>query len=222
MVEGLAFDYVHNFLYWTCNSDSSINKMDVHSLETTTAVTRVLRLAPDDKPRGIALDPCDERVYWTNWNSRSPAVQRAYTNGLDVQSVITTGIRMPNGLALDLPAQKLYWSDARLDKIERADLDGLNRVVLTKVMPQHPFDIAVYGDMLFWTDWVLHAVLRTNKYTGEDVVWLRKEVPRPMGLEVVHNNTYDCAANPCRLLNGGCEDVCRIDEYGKVKFGKYI
>jgi integrin beta 2 len=79
---------------------------------------------------------------------------------------------MPNALALDFVSQKLYWSDARLDKMKRADLDGKNRVVLSKVSPQHPFDIAVYGNYIFWTDRVLHAVLRANKYTGEDVVWL--------------------------------------------------
>jgi hypothetical protein len=64
--------------------------------------------------------------------------------------------------------------------------------ILAKVTPQHPFDLAVYGDYIFWTDWVLHAVIRANKYTGEDVVWLRKEVPRPMGIIAVANDTNDC------------------------------
>jgi len=123
---------------------------------------------------------------------------------------------MPNALTLDLTAQKLYWSDARLDKIERTDLDGSNRIVLTKVSPQHPFDITVYGDFIFWTDWVLHAVLRANKYTGEDVVWLRKEVPRPMGIVAIHDTSYNCTANPCLVWNGGCEDLCRLNEYAKV------
>lgn len=50
----------------------------------------------------------------------------------------------------------------------------------------------MYGDYIFWTDWVLHAVIRANKYTGEDVVWLRKEVPRPMGIIAVANDTNDC------------------------------
>jgi hypothetical protein len=36
-------------------------------------------------------------------------------------------------------------------KKERADLDGKHRVVLSKVAPQHPFDIAVYGNSIFWT-----------------------------------------------------------------------
>jgi integrin beta 2 len=35
-------------------------------------------------------------------------------------------------------------------------------------------------------------VIRANKYTGEDVVWLRKEVPRPMGIIAVANDTNDC------------------------------
>ena len=36
---------------------------------------------------------------------------------------------MPNALALDHQAQKLYWSDARLDKVERCNLDGTGRFV---------------------------------------------------------------------------------------------
>lgn len=36
---------------------------------------------------------------------------------------------MPNALTLDHKAQKLYWGDARLDKIERCEYDGSNRVV---------------------------------------------------------------------------------------------
>jgi integrin beta 2 len=46
-----------------------------------------------------------------------------------MESIITTDIRMPNALTLDHKAQKLYWGDARLDKIERAEYDGSNRVV---------------------------------------------------------------------------------------------
>lgn len=58
--------------------------------------------------------------------------------------------------------------------------------------PQHPFDMAVHGDLLFWTDWVQHAVIRANKYTGADVVWLRKDVPRPMGIVAITNNSDEC------------------------------
>lgn len=52
--------------------------------------------------------------------------------------------------------------------------------------------MAVFGDYLFWTDWVLHAVMRANKYTGEDVHYLRKDVPRLMGIVAIHNDRYKC------------------------------
>lgn len=46
-----------------------------------------------------------------------------------MESIITTDIRMPNAIALDDFSQKLFWADARLDKIERCELDGSDRVV---------------------------------------------------------------------------------------------
>ena len=50
-------------------------------------------------------------------------------NGWDVKDVITTEIKTPNALTIDHRAAKLYWADARLDKIERCEFDGSNRVV---------------------------------------------------------------------------------------------
>ncbi|XP_065578254.1 prolow-density lipoprotein receptor-related protein 1-like isoform X3 [Artemia franciscana] len=211
-IEGLAYDFPRDALFWTSSSDATISRLFLNS--TDAPVDKIIRLTAQDALRGISVDSCDSRVYWTNWNKRSPAIQRAYTNGLEVQSIITTDINMPNALTLDLRAQKLYWADARLDKIERAELDGSNRVVLSKVTPHHPFDLAVYGDQLFWTDWVLHAVLRANKFTGEDVTWLRKDIARPMGIVAVFDDTSDCSLNKCRVLNGGCEDICRLTEKG--------
>ena len=78
----------------------------------------VVQLGKGDKPRGIDLDVCEGRVYWTNWNRRHPAIQRAYYSGYDRQDLITKNVHMPNGLALDLKESRLYWADARLDKIE--------------------------------------------------------------------------------------------------------
>lgn len=63
--------------------------------------------------------------------------------------------------------------------------------VLLSEHPQHPFDLTVYGDFIFWTDWVSHAVMRADKYTGSNVVTLRKNIPRPMGIVAIANDT-DC------------------------------
>ena len=76
---------------------------------------------------------------------------------------------MPNGLALDKTQRKLYWADARLDKIEVCNMDGTNCQILVKSAAEHPFDLAVYDEFLFFTDWVLQAVVRINKITGNSI-----------------------------------------------------
>ncbi|XP_046386652.1 prolow-density lipoprotein receptor-related protein 1 isoform X2 [Ischnura elegans] len=214
-IEGLAFESVNRILYWTCNNDATINCIPIDN-STKENVRTIIKLGTNDKPRGIAVDGCQSKIYWTNWNSHHPSIQRAHWDGSNMESIITTEIRMPNALDLDHKAQKIYWGDARLDKIERCEYDGTHRVVLAKVSPQHPFDIAVYGDFIFWTDWVLHAVIRANKHTGEDVVWLRREIARPMGIIAVANDTDHCSGNPCLINNGGCEDKCGLDAMGSV------
>ena len=163
-VEGLAFDALQNFLYWTSTSDSTIKRMDISSGSNKSEL--VVQLGKDDKPRGIDLDICGQMVYWTNWNRKNPAIQRAYYSGYQKQDLITKNVHMPNGLALDLTTQKLYWADARLDKIEVCNLDGSNCVVLVKSLAEHPFDLAVYESYLFFTDWVLQAVVRIDKVSG--------------------------------------------------------
>lgn len=59
--------------------------------------------------------------------------------------------------------------------------------------PVHPFGLAVYGDYIFWTDWVRRAVLRADKYTGGDMKVLRADIPQqPMGIVAVANDTNNC------------------------------
>ncbi|UYV74243.1 LRP1B [Cordylochernes scorpioides] len=139
---------------------------------------------------GYPVCVCSQ-IYWTNWNTNNPTIQRAYTNGHQPHAIISTDIRMPNALTLDHAAQKLFWADARLDKIERCNYDGTDRHIISHV-PQLPFDLAVYGNFIFWTDWVAHAVLRANKMTGGDVVELRKNIQRPMAIIAVANDSNDC------------------------------
>jgi low-density lipoprotein receptor-related protein 1 (alpha-2-macroglobulin receptor) len=216
-VEGLVFEHRHKYLYWTCNADTSISRISLNDQNTTNKkvkVEKVIRLQPDDKPRGIDVDSCDGKIYFTNWNAKNPSIQRAWFSGYGLETIISTKIRMPNAIAIDAQDRKMYWGDARLDKIELVYLNNMERIVLRKATPQHPFDLAVYDKYLMYTDWVLHAVVRVNKITGEEMTLLRKNIPRPMSLITVTNQSLECEANPCSVLNGGCEDICKVNRKG--------
>lgn len=221
-VEGLAYESTTKQLFWTSNNTSSIRSLHLANLTSdpgrnSELVRKIVQLKSTDKPRGIAVHSCLSMVYWTNWNSNGASIQRAYISGFGVQSIITTDIRMPNAITLDYESHKLYWADARLDKIEQTSYDGTKRIVITHSIPIHPFSLTVFGDFLFWTDWILHAVVRVNKYSGGDAVRLRKDIGRPMDIVAVQNTTIDCSASPCQILNGGCEDICHVDTQGNVQ-----
>ncbi|KAK9892226.1 hypothetical protein WA026_019028 [Henosepilachna vigintioctopunctata] len=218
-VEGLAYEKVHEALYWTCNNDATIRRVNLTNqmTNTTSSVETIFRLRSHDKPRGISIDSCGGRIFWTNWNYQTPSIERAYLSGFGKTSIITTDIRMPNAITLDHAAQKLYWGDARIDKIERCEYDGSDRVVIAQVSPQHPFALAVYGNYIYWTDWILHAVLRADKLTGQNVVSLRREVARPMGIVAIADDVERCFMNPCSVMNGGCEETCKLSPVGELQ-----
>lgn len=54
---------------------------------------------------------------------------RATLSGANLITIIDKDIRTPNGLAIDHKSEKIYFSDATLDKIERCEYDGSQRQV---------------------------------------------------------------------------------------------
>uniref|UniRef100_A0A671RGZ8 Low-density lipoprotein receptor-related protein 1-like n=1 Tax=Sinocyclocheilus anshuiensis TaxID=1608454 RepID=A0A671RGZ8_9TELE len=217
-VEGLAYHRAWDTLFWTSYTTSTITR---HSVDQSRwgAFDRdsVVTMSGDDHPRAFVLDECQNLMFWTNWNEQSPSIMRAQLSGANVLVIIGSDIRTPNGLAIDHRAEKLYFSDATLDKIERCEYDGSHRYVVLKNEPVHPFGLAVYGDHIFWTDWVRRAVLRADKYVGGDMKVLRADIPQqPMGIVAVANDTNSCEFSPCRVNNGGCQDLCLLTSDGRV------
>ncbi|XP_062600838.1 low-density lipoprotein receptor-related protein 1-like [Saccostrea cucullata] len=210
-VEGLAYDSSNDTLYWTSYTNSSINRIKINPATGNASgpSQKLIQLSTSDHPRAIVVDSCTQRMFWTNWHSSQPGIQRAFFSGYSAQYIIKSDISTPNGLAIDHKEQLLYWIDARLDKIERCDFDGNHRVVVMTSIPQHPFGLALYGDHLYWTDWLLHAVVRVNKYDSNDYAFLSKNLNRqPMGITVFAKDANDCTQNPC--LNAGCSQKCKV------------
>jgi integrin beta 2 len=60
-VEGLAYEVINNMLYWTCNNDATINRINLTNNDTK--VEQIITLGPNDKPRGIDVDSCNMYVH---------------------------------------------------------------------------------------------------------------------------------------------------------------
>lgn len=173
-VEGITFNPLNNRIFWTLNTDAQIRSIDLNLFKNKSVTEDSGQIPPDiimkfkkgdDKLRAITLEPCLNMLYWTNWG-KTPSIQRAYVTGSGREDIIWKDITMPNAITLDYVDKRIFWADARLDKIERCDYDGRNRVILAHSSPKHPFSISIFGDHIFWSDWILHGVLRANKYSG--------------------------------------------------------
>lgn len=62
-------------------------------------------------------------MYWTDWGE-SPKIERANLDGQERHVLVNTSLGWPNGLALDLQEGKLYWGDAKTDRIEVSPIPG--------------------------------------------------------------------------------------------------
>lgn len=224
LVEGIAF--TDNQLYWTNIHDNSISRLNTTSVGERlptcrngickpATVEKLIKLTSEDKPRGIAVDSCTSYVYWTNWNTNASIQRASPYNGYKIESIIKTNIKVPNGIAIDQKLRKLYWCDAKLDKIESCDMDGTHRVVLLSAAPQHPFALAIWDNYVFWTDWLVRGVFKADKYTGQQPTQIKKINQRPMGIAVVAREILECPVDLCAMNNGGCPsgDICTVQHY---------
>uniref|UniRef100_A0A8C7X7I9 Low density lipoprotein receptor-related protein 1Bb n=1 Tax=Oryzias sinensis TaxID=183150 RepID=A0A8C7X7I9_9TELE len=217
-VEGLAYHHAWDTLFWTSSTTSTITRQSV-DLKRVNAFPRqaVVTLSEDDHPHNLALDECQSLMFWTNWNEQRPSIMRSTLAGKNMKIVIGSDILTPNGLTIDHKAEKLYFSDGSLSKIERCDYDGSSRHVIVKSGAGNFYGLAIYGDFVYWSDWTRRAVLRSNKYTGGDTKVLRADMPhQPMGIIAVAKDTNNCELSPCRHLNGGCGDLCLLTPHGRV------
>ena len=114
-------------------------------------------------------------MFWSDWGE-TPRIVRASMDGSGRRNIITSGIKWPNGLAVDYDEPKLFWLDAHKDysRLECSDLDGSNRKKLIGSSLPHPFSITIYHERVYWTDWERLSIESCNKKTGHEK-WLVKD-----------------------------------------------
>lgn len=122
-------------------------------------------------------------MYWTDCGT-VPKIDKAEMDGSGRRSIVTGHILCPSGLTIDHAAGHLFWADNRLDTIEMSDLNGDNRqVILSSATGIHPFGLALYGDVLYWTDRQEKGILLYNLTSAEQKMGVL-DLQKPMNIHV--------------------------------------
>ncbi|UYV74687.1 LRP4 [Cordylochernes scorpioides] len=198
--DGLAVDWVADNLYWT---DSGRDSLSVARLDGTSRKTLLTEGLAE--PRAIAVLPRKGYLLWTDWGEPAK-IERAHLDGSSRRAVITQNLGWPNGLALDSAGRRMFWADAKLDRIESADLAGKHRQCLVEGAA-HPFGITLDSMFVYWTDWQTKSIERADKNTGSHRSVLRDGIEYLMEIKMVHDSRQT-GSNPCGRNNGGCSHLC--------------
>jgi hypothetical protein len=161
ILEDLAIDWVGRHMYFADSGRKDIVVCDYRATICSVVISGQL-----DKPRAVAVYPEESMLFWSDWGS-SPHIGSAGMDGSQRTNIITKDIIWPNGLVVDETIQRIYWGDAKLNRIESSRIDGSDRKILP-VKVTHPYALDIFENTIFWCDPLEHEVLSVNKFTGKD------------------------------------------------------
>ena len=123
---------------------------------------------------------------------------------------ISKDVHWPNGITLDYPRKKVYWADAHFDYIGSANYDGsqIHRLVAWPHLA-HPFALTMFGNNLYWSDWIRDGVVKVDKFSGNRSTLVNSFV-QPMDLHVYHSSRQPVVWGPCMNNTCGCGQLCLI------------
>ncbi|KAH3773239.1 hypothetical protein DPMN_174597 [Dreissena polymorpha] len=200
----IAVDWNSKNLYWT---DPTFRWLVIQSIQNSSNY-KILVYDNLEQPTGIAVDPIHKYLFWSDVGSL-PKIERSTLSGNSRKAILSQGIAYPIALDVDIASSMLYWVDSIRDTVERSKLDGTERAIIKRLSHTTFFDITVFTDVVFVTDFdpSLGGIVRLfNKNTGVD----DKNVPliRSTNSHIFCVAFYapqptitdHCSSNPCKSI----------------------
>ena len=129
-------------------------------------------------------------IYWSDKDSVKIQRRNWYTGEVEDLLTAADGLGEPRGIALDVPAGRLYWADTALGTISTADLDGANiRTILTGLAAPADMDINLRDGFLYWAE-IGAGKIRRMDLSTEEVEDVLTGLPQPYYIELDLANNW--------------------------------
>lgn len=200
----IEVDWNNGEVYWSDECQQKIERTDLDGSNRAELITAADGLG---QPSSFVLDLVHEYMYWVDCLGRK--IQRARLTGENIEDLVTEGIETPeaaNGLALDVVAGKLYWTDIVVG-ISRANLDGTDAEVLIAdldiPLDDDPYSIQLdlVNRRMYWLDVEKH-ILASAHLDGTD---FHVELTQAPGRNLTLHDGYFYWSNG-RILRSAVDD----------------
>jgi Gluconolactonase len=167
----LCVDWINSNIYFTESSTFSIFVIDLNSRQKKTILKSIVH-----QPNTIVCHPGSGYLYYsTRQNGTINATISSVGMDGNDSRVLVADLRNPQGLAIDYPAETLYWSDVDTKRIEYIQLKNPTIRHFLIHTPGASPSLTVFEDFLFFT--ILGpegGVYKTHRWTGKTKISLKK------------------------------------------------
>ena len=108
-------------------------------------------------------------MFWTD-AGQTTKIERANLAGFERTVLVDlTGSSQvwPRNIGVDYTNDRIVWVYSWTGTVDSADLQGQNRRMVASQVTTYPYDFIVYGDTLYWSDWVDDTIEMLNWTTGD-------------------------------------------------------
>ncbi|CAB3365798.1 Hypothetical predicted protein [Cloeon dipterum] len=200
----LAYDPQDDFLYWADWKQKAILKAFLPPNLQGPLKTQVVHKFVAEIPTSVAIDHCRRKLYWSNVNYGDATIESSDLDGSNRVVLLKKGLRLPNGIALNLRGDgRLLWVDnleGIFYSVNSARLDGSEHKVLYHGRHQEPNSLVFDPEeALMWNDRIHDVVWRMDlKIPGsEPYRFFGVEDLSPLSVAVKTNTSY--FADVCKV-----------------------
>ncbi|XP_029110447.1 very low-density lipoprotein receptor-like isoform X2 [Scleropages formosus] len=202
-----AFTAKHT-LYWGDSKKGAIYGISLDG----SSQKPVLVLAGLGAVRGLAVDWFHELLYWTDASTCS--INVAPLSG-SAQRLLVGGLSKPTGVAVEPVEGLLFWADSGSSaRIERANLDGQDRMALVTSAIQNPVAISldIPRHLLYWVDSGLRTISRVglDGHHRKTVLESNGYLDKPFGLTVFEGQVF--------WTDKETHSLCSVDKHNGTSF----
>lgn len=172
----------------------------------------------------LCVTPLDSLLFWSvidNNFKRKAKIMRASEDGSHQVVLVNNNLKQPSTLTVDLELRRLFWIDEITCELSSVDFEGKDlKIGIIKSTELFTFAdyMTVFGDDIFWANYMHSSVLKTNKYglNGTDIFYqIRADRESVVNAVRVIDSSLQPKSNN-RCFRSNCSHLClpiNIDHY---------